>query len=834
MNNQIVVSYDEKTKRLVMKSGFHLADAMREYPSRRFNPKDKSWRMPLVKANVTHFNETKHRYDYKLEDDAMQALTFFNESQNKPKYVPFPRHIYDFKKSKMGYLPMEHQNKMLDLSWGLPASAIFAKMGCVAGDTELQVLLGAGKGRKIKISDLFRTNSSRIRCRVFKGDHFGQHDCVEVLQSGVKPVWKITTSCGKSLKATADHPILTSEGFIEIKNLVLGDQVVTFEGTEKYLRPATQEIVPIQGSRSVDSDGYIRCYRPDHPRAWQHTGSVYEHVLVAEENLGRPLEDDEIVHHKNRIKHDNRWDNLEVLKEVDHLKVHGKEYGHNFPGRRPFLSSIVSIEFVGTEMTYDLSMEHPYHNYVANGIVVHNTGKTFAAVHTAMARWKCGEIDAVMIVCPSTLRRTWMKELAKYATCEYDFRIHDTKAPWLRDFYNAMPKDKLPILAVSVEGLGVSEALFNSADAFLSGRRVLTICDESSRIKNPQAKRTQRCIELGARSKYRMILNGTPIALGIHDLWAQYEFLDPNIIGCGDYWAFKTRYIVMGGYENKQIVGVQNVDELMNAIIPYTCEVGKDVLNLPPKMMKPIYMEATPEQKALFRLIVKGTTGDPNEPLIKVDNVLERMLRLRQVVGGYLPRGVRITKVIDGLECEVIETVIEPLKENPKLDTMLTMIEDNYTGTKFIIWTTFIHEIEHIRDILTKEYGKEAVECYYGETRMEDRSRVEDRYCNDPTLRFFIGNPVAAGLGLTLISGENDVMVYYSGTNAYIDRAQSEDRAHRIGQENQVTVVDLVMGGTVDELIQASIAEKMDVEAFIVERIKAGVNLDDLLLGNID
>jgi len=589
LNNSIEVSYDDKTKRLVMKSSFHLADAMREYPSRRFNPKDKTWRMPLVKANVSHFSETRHKYDYVLLADAQKMIDSFNESQNKPKYVPFPSHVYDCTKSKAGFAPMKHQDKMMNLSWGLPASAWFAKMG---------------------------------------------------------------------------------------------------------------------------------------------------------------------------------------------------------------------------------------------------TGKTFAAIHTAMARWKCGEIDAVMIICPSTLRRTWMKELAKYATCEYDFRIHDTKASWLREFY-AIPKsrEKLPILAVSVEGLGVSEALFNSAWSYLAGRRVLTICDESSRIKNPSAKRTQRTIEIGAGSAYRMILNGTPIALGIHDLWAQYEFLDPNIIGCGDYWAFKTRYIVMGGYDNKQIVGVQNVEELMTAIIPYTCEVGKDVLDLPPKMMKTISMEATPEQKYLFKLIVKGTTGDPNEPLIKVENVLERMLRLRQVVGGYLPRGVRVTKMIDGLECEVIDTFIEPLKVNPKLDTMLTMIEDNYAGTKFIIWTTFVHEIEHIRNTLAKEYGEETVECYYGKTAMDDRSRIEDRYCNDPRMRFFIGNPVAAGLGLTLISGENDVMVYYSGTNAYIDRAQSEDRAHRIGQENQVTVVDLVMERTVDELIQASIAEKMGVEEYIIDRIKEGVDIEGLLMG---
>ena len=597
MDVDIVVTFDPKTNRLVFKAPFHMVDVLRGFPSRRFDPKSKLWKMPLVKANIAHLRSIYHLYSFKVDTAAQAACADYETLSAGPKYEPFPRHIYDFKKSALKYDPMPHQDKMLDLAWGLKACAWFAKMG---------------------------------------------------------------------------------------------------------------------------------------------------------------------------------------------------------------------------------------------------TGKTFSAVHLAMARWAAGQIDGVMIICPSTLRRTWLKELAKYATYPYDFRIHDTKAPWLKEFYARKVafggENALPILAVSVEGLGVSEALYDSACGFFPGRRVLVICDESSRIKNPAAKRTERTITLGSAAEYRLILNGTPIALGIQDLWSQYEFLDPNIIGCGDYWSFKTRYIVMGGFVNQhgkptQVIGIQNVEELMKAIIPYTCEVGKDVLNLPPKVMKSLFCEATKVQKALFRLIIKGPTGDPNEPIIKVENVLERSLRLRQVVGGYLPRGIPSTKMIDGIECEVIDTVIEPLKDNPKIALLLDMIEGNYAGTKFIIWTTFVHEIEHIRDILAAKFGAETVECYYGKTAMDDRSRIEDRYCNDSSMRFFIGNPVAAGLGLTLISGENDVMVYYSGTSAYIDRAQSEDRAHRIGQQNSVAVIDLVMERTIDEIIMASIGEKMNIEEYLMTRIAQGVDVDSMMLG---
>jgi len=307
--------------------------------------------------------------------------------------------------------------------------------------------------------------------------------------------------------------------------------------------------------------------------------------------------------------------------------------------------------------------------------------------------------------------------------------------------------------------------------------------------------------------------------------------LDPNIIGSGDYWSFKTRYITYGGYENKQIIGYQNVEELMNLIVPYTCEVGKEVLNLPDKMMKTIYVEPTAEQKRLFRAVIKGVDADPNAPNIKVENTLEKRLRLRQITGGYLPRAVPKVKVIDGIECEVVDTVLEPLGSNPKFDAMIDTIEDNFAGTKYIIWTPFVHEIEHIASVLRKKYGTHAVECYYGKTDKSARSAIEDRYCNDPKLRFFIGNPVAAGLGLTLISGENDVMIYYSGTEAYIERAQSEDRSHRIGQKNTVTVIDMVMVKTVDEIILASIGEKMSVEEYVMTRIAQGISVDDLMMG---
>jgi SNF2 family DNA or RNA helicase len=587
MPNAITVVFNPKTNRLVMTAPFHLNDAIRELPSRRFDPKNKTWAVPLVAANIRAIESVKHKYNFSMSPESIAAIKNYESLTAGPVYVPFPRHLYDF--GKMA--PFPHQDKMLDVAWNLKAAAWFAEMG---------------------------------------------------------------------------------------------------------------------------------------------------------------------------------------------------------------------------------------------------TGKTFATIHLACARFKAGLITRLVIVCPSTLRRTWVKEFAKYQTVETDIRIHDPKDKNYDKWRLTDEPGTMKVLLVSVEGLGVSENLFDSACGFVQGKS-MCVSDESSRIKSPKALRTDRAIRMAANATYRLILNGTPIALGIQDLFTQYEFLDPNIMGMGDYWAFKTRYLVMGGYEDKQIVAYQNTDELMKLITPYTVEVRKkDVLkDLPEKVYKQIVIDATPKQRALFKLIAKGASADPGlqDLVIKVENTLERMLRLRQVAGGYLPRGAVIQKEVDGIMTEAIETTIEPLEENPKMDALFEMIEDHRRGAKFIIWSTFVHEIEFIRDELARRYGGDSVETYYGKTAMEDRSRIEDRYCRDSSMRFFVGNPVAAGLGLTLISGESDIMVYYSGTNAFIDRAQSEDRAHRIGQKSAVTVVDFIISKSVDEIIAASISTKKDIDQYVKDALKAGIALINILAG---
>jgi SNF2-related domain len=171
-------------------------------------------------------------------------------------------------------------------------------------------------------------------------------------------------------------------------------------------------------------------------------------------------------------------------------------------------------------------------------------GKTFAAIHLVCARFQAGLIDAVVVVCPATLRYTWIKEIEKYRTNEVDVFIHENSTKY-RNWMDVYVRGTcLPVLLVSVEGLGISKALADSVLDFYPGRQTQLIVDESTRVGNYDAQRTKVTIKLGEHAKYRLALNGTPIMKGLENLWSQFEVIDPNIIGSGDFWSFKTRYVV--------------------------------------------------------------------------------------------------------------------------------------------------------------------------------------------------------------------------------------------------------------------------------------------------
>ena len=123
--------------------------------------------------------------------------------------------------------------------------------------------------------------------------------------------------------------------------------------------------------------------------------------------------------------------------------------------------------------------------------------------------------------------------------------------------------------------------------------------------------------------------------------------------------------------------------------------------------------------------------------------------------------------------------------------------------------------LEHIQKVLAEKYGSNSVELFYGETNAELRQDIVERF-QDPNhpMRFFVGQPRTGGYGLTLTQAKT--VVYYSNGYDLEIRLQSEDRAHRIGQTNKVTYVDIVTEKTVDEKIIKALRSKIDISSQVL------------------
>jgi SNF2 family DNA or RNA helicase len=144
-----------------------------------------------------------------------------------------------------------------------------------------------------------------------------------------------------------------------------------------------------------------------------------------------------------------------------------------------------------------------------------------------------------------------------------------------------------------------------------------------------------------------------------------------------------------------------------------------------------------------------------------------------------------------------------------KLKLLKDILEDN--DEKTIIWCRFIHEIEQIQKML----GHECV-SYYGATGSDDRTMNVSEFQNNPNIKYFVANKTAS-TGLTLTAASS--VIYYSNSYSLEDRLQSEDRAMRIGQKNNVVYRDLVARNTVDEKIITALRNKQSIADIILKDI---------------
>lgn len=439
------------------------------------------------------------------------------------------------------------------------------------------------------------------------------------------------------------------------------------------------------------------------------------------------------------------------------------------------------------------------------------TGKSKVLIDNIAWLHLTGKVNFALVIAPKGVYRNWVaKEIPEHMSDAVNCRV----IRWVSGPNKAQEKEMksvadqfsgLTVFVMNVEAFSTTKG--KTAGMWMAkkfGRHGLIAIDESTTIKNHKAKRTKALMSIAAEFAYKRILTGSPITKSPMDAFAQFNFLGPRLLGFDSYYAFQGRYAVtqrrkMGAHSFEQVVGYRNIDELTQRIDQNSFRVlKKDCLDLPDKTYTARYVTLTDEQKKMYEQIQReAMVLLEGGKLMTAPAVITQLLRLQQVMSGHL-------KTDDG---EMVTF------KSSRMDALIEIMEEH--SGKAIIWSRFRHDIQQITAALNKTFGDGSAAAYYGDTSDDERNDIVRNFQqpNHP-LRFFVGNPATAGYGLTLT--EADLCVYYVNDYNLETRIQSEDRAHRIGQKNKVTYIDLISKGTIDEKIVAALRAKIDIGAKVL------------------
>tara|TARA_R100000935_G_scaffold17039_1_gene33658 strand:+ start:4931 stop:6400 length:1470 start_codon:yes stop_codon:yes gene_type:complete len=465
---------------------------------------------------------------------------------------------------------------------------------------------------------------------------------------------------------------------------------------------------------------------------------------------------------------------------------------------KPFDHQIDAINFGWDRTEFGLFMEM-------------GTGKSKVLIDNMGMLYQSGQINFALVIAPKGVYRNWVaKEIPEHMSDDIPHRV-------IRWVSGANKKQKEEMRSVQDDFKGLTIFVMN-VESFSSlkgqkagtwmartlGQRGMIAIDESTTIKNHKAKRTKSLLKIATEFKFRRLLTGSPVTKSPMDIYSQCEFLRAGLLGYDSYYAFQGRYAVvqrktMGGAAFQQIVGFKNLDELTQRIDMFSFRVlKKDCLDLPDKIYTARYVGMTPDQFKMYEQIRQyAMVLLENGEMSTAPAVITQMLRLQQIMSGHL-------KTDEG------EMLYFPSKRMEALEEIM----EEHDG-KAIIWSRFRYDIISMTEMLNKKFGAGSAASYFGDTSDEDRNDIVINFQNpNHPLKFFVGNPATAGYGLTLT--EANLVVYYANDFNLETRIQSEDRAHRIGQKNNVTYIDLICEGSIDERIVKALRAKIDIGARVL------------------
>lgn len=313
--------------------------------------------------------------------------------------------------------------------------------------------------------------------------------------------------------------------------------------------------------------------------------------------------------------------------------------------------------------------------------------------------------------------------------------------------------------------------------------------DEFHKVKNSQSDQGEQILRL--KPKCRIAMTGTPVMNQPLDLYTVLTWL-----GYEDhtFYSFRKHYCEMGGFGGYEIVGYKHLDELTARLDEIMLRrLKKDVLDLPEKLYIDEFVELTPKQSKIYEEVTADIQANIDQ-IKMASNPLTELMRLRQATGytGILSSAIQ---------------------ESAKLDRMEELVDDAVAnGKKVVIFSNWTQMTTPIKQRLQTKYYCVMIT---GELNAEARQRAVEEFQTNDRCKVIIGTTGAMGTGLTLTAGTVEIFLDEPWNRA--NKEQAEDRCHRVGTTENVTIYTIMAKNTIDERIHELVYKKGAMADMLVD-----------------
>lgn len=402
-------------------------------------------------------------------------------------------------------------------------------------------------------------------------------------------------------------------------------------------------------------------------------------------------------------------------------------------------------------------------------------------------------LEDALIVCPPAVIPAWKRQFEIHASYDYGIVVLRGMSEQRKRMLHtvSLHPGRRRVWLTNYEMIW-REPL---SSYFLKHPPSIIIADEIHRLKSSDGRASKYMSRLARKVKYRLGLSGTPLPHSMMDAYGVFRFLDPGIYGTS-YQRFRSRYAIMGGFDNRQVVATQNEEDFHRRYFQITYRVkSEDVLDLPEKHHVRIDVELPKKARKIYQDLSKEMIAQVDDGVVTAANAAVKFIRLQQVTSGFVvPEGQDIgAKEIHAAKAEALSDILADLPPTEPV----------------VVFSRFKWDLAAIKEVVRK-LGSTSVEL--------SGARKELEVWQEGAAQVLVTQIQAGAEGIDLTRA--CYAIYYSIGFSLGQFEQSMARLHRPGQERKVTYLHLVVPKSIDSYIYRALEKRKEVLTYVLDTLR--------------